>query len=751
MSTRIDAALALAARPFVTGVIALRQNSKHEHKTGHEFDRSHATKDADTLRGWWTEQPRAGVAYLLAPGFVVVDVDARNGGDVTDDPATYNESTASDGLHIVYRLPDDLAFAGTFEARPGVELHGAGQRITGPGTTINGKPYAVLHDPDVIATAPDWVIGSIEAHQAAQLAKAALRASSTATLPPTQPIDNERGRRWAEAGLLALAAELHEAPRGTRNDAIRRCAFKAGELSGYLPLDMIESHMLAACSHFYQQNKVVATVRKQIAAGALEPRHPTERDDKSGTRRALAAMVELLDSATWGGKMPFSYTNKKRERVEARIRGATVRAALAAILQQASKANAFDVRLSQRHVAEMTQAGKAGAWRVLQALRHASMLELIDSSNREVTGAEVQTFEGNVYRLSAAGFLALQRVEFGASACVLVESSSASMKGRDGAAVSPSLSCRPTVDSTNTQVETDAARHLGIFGHFQLGRSAYVIARALATHGALTAAQIVAATGLKRWGVNDSLKRMAAHGLVERGGRGESSALAPDFMANAMAVSEDMSTRARAGKRAERHIDERKKWRAAIEARKAEAQEAAQPDTATAVIEVAPKAAARAHARNAHAMNATRDRLTQSRAEMAADIATFEGGAVAIGAVAIGAVAIGAVAIGAVAIGAVAIGAVAIGAVVQPVQPAPLSPDAQVEALVRKLISLGARVTAKGERGWHVNVNNIRKGSPAYDEYCATMNQLGTYQKAMVIRVGRHVVEQSYTLIEAQL
>ncbi len=628
MSDRASAAQALARRPFVAGVIQLWPNSKSEYtdKPGHagkkcyrpKLTRTHATKDEAQIAQWWADNPQGNIGYLVSAGFVIAESDPRNGGTLEPDALAYCEHTASgqDSLHIAYRLPDELKdFAGVVTVRPGVEIHGHGQRITGAGSTIQGKPYSVVHDVDDVPLAPAWVIDAINEREAKQAAKLAALMLSTAKIAPTQT-DSQRGRRWAEAGLLALAAELHDAKPGTRNASIGRIAFKAGQLTSYLQAAMIESHLLAACAHFDQPLKVAATVRRQVAAGALEPRHPMDKTQHSDTRHALAEMVRLVDRAQWAGKMPF-----KTAKGEGNVRATTARAALAGIVQQATKANTFDVRLSQRHTAELMHGSKRTAWHVLHALQNADVLQLIEHAGKEIDDpkdAGKTIITSHLYRLTASGFLALQRAEFDAQACCVSKSSVASMKGSDIIPVTASSSCWPSVDLLTQQAEIDEGRQMGIFGHFQLGRASYVLARLLA-HAPMTFGQLVKASGFCGSTVSRALTKLAGAGMVERGQRGKASSLSSSLLSAVAQTAAEMNTPERMATRAKQHEEERDDWKKKRNAQRDDGLNVTMNPPATQLTQnerpvealpiepVAPTAAKRVTARYAPALDALRE------------------------------------------------------------------------------------------------------------------------------------------------
>jgi Bifunctional DNA primase/polymerase, N-terminal len=109
-----------------------------------------ASADPSVIADWWHRWPDAliGVATGPAGGFVVLDVDIkfrdRNGFDTLDAlgfavlPETPMVHTASGGLHLYFRLPDNLEIRNT---------QGAEGRGIGPGLDWRGRGGYVIVPP----------------------------------------------------------------------------------------------------------------------------------------------------------------------------------------------------------------------------------------------------------------------------------------------------------------------------------------------------------------------------------------------------------------------------------------------------------------------------------------------------------------------------------------------------------------------------------------------------------------------------
>ena len=160
--TKLKIALALAARGFK--VFPIKAGVKAPPLVAEWPDK--ATTDAETIRDWWSTTPDANTGIHCA-GLVVVDVDARKGGDVSlaaldmiyEVPATLTTRTPTGGRHLFFRLP---------EGHPGVansvQLLGKGLDIrstkgyaVAPGSEVEAGRYHFEADVP-IADAPEWLL-----------------------------------------------------------------------------------------------------------------------------------------------------------------------------------------------------------------------------------------------------------------------------------------------------------------------------------------------------------------------------------------------------------------------------------------------------------------------------------------------------------------------------------------------------------------------------------------------------------------
>lgn len=132
-----------------------------------------ATTDADRIRSWFSTHPRLniGIATGAVSGIVVIDIDPRNGGNVTWDgmlerngsaePTTARAKTGGGGIHLLFRYdPDKLP---TVPPGKGIDIKGDGGLIVvEPSHHASGRVYAWDAEADpldgaAIAEIPDWL------------------------------------------------------------------------------------------------------------------------------------------------------------------------------------------------------------------------------------------------------------------------------------------------------------------------------------------------------------------------------------------------------------------------------------------------------------------------------------------------------------------------------------------------------------------------------------------------------------------
>ena len=171
----LDTALDYAAAGFA--VMPVKRSDKAPY-TPHGL--KDASKDPDTIRGWWKQWPDANVAIAcgtVSNNIVVIDVDnkpelGKNGmhsldiwqAEHGDFPETVVAHTGSGGKHYYFRVQDPKAFKNRVDAIPAVDIRGDGAYVVAyPSEHENGKMYTWRHgvsitDTDEIAEANESVL-----------------------------------------------------------------------------------------------------------------------------------------------------------------------------------------------------------------------------------------------------------------------------------------------------------------------------------------------------------------------------------------------------------------------------------------------------------------------------------------------------------------------------------------------------------------------------------------------------------------
>ncbi|MFB9484372.1 bifunctional DNA primase/polymerase [Streptomyces filamentosus] len=288
-----------------------------------------ATTHPETIRKWWTTEPRFGTGVACGPaGLVVIDIDTHSSEipgrerllpgisiheavDLTglcsgfdtlallaayrkrlnpaDDTATLRVRTPSGGMHIWYRT---LRSGPQFRSSSGsgtkaalawqVDIRAASGYIVAPGTRTRAGQYQALPGARKPALLPLWLV--------AELTRTG-HSLHTAATPPQPPMPSTRPRpslRSAGDGRRVLDKLLDEvracgtSPAGMAfTEKLNRAAFTAGGLAQAGHLDQTECRnlLLAAATQArpHQNRRNTRIVDTGLRAGTARPIHPKER------------------------------------------------------------------------------------------------------------------------------------------------------------------------------------------------------------------------------------------------------------------------------------------------------------------------------------------------------------------------------------------------------------------------------------------------------------------------------------------
>lgn len=178
---------------------------------------SRGVKDSSTdpaqIRAWWKRYPEANVGIATGTGLRVLDVDPRNGGDVSlahlqamhgPLPQTIAVETGGGGHHFYFRVPEGAPNT-CGKVGPGLDVKGDGGYVVAPPSVhASGAPYRWKEPPTqtAIAPLPEWLAASSSARGKARGA----------------------GGHIADLELPEEIVQLiiHGMPKGERSEAVHR-------------------------------------------------------------------------------------------------------------------------------------------------------------------------------------------------------------------------------------------------------------------------------------------------------------------------------------------------------------------------------------------------------------------------------------------------------------------------------------------------------------------------------------------------
>ncbi|MEX1078491.1 MAG: AAA family ATPase [Homoserinimonas sp.] len=303
--TMLEEALGYASRGFY--VLPLKPGRK-DPMTAHGWH--DATTDAEQLATWWGQRPAANIGLATGPsGVAVVDVDVKDGkqGLASFDELTRGVDldsaviarTASGGRHYYVRDQHNTIPETSGRVGVGLDTKGATGYVVAPPSVVDGKPYTWESKPPPSPA-------SLPRHR--KLTKRILErtARQTAASAPSDAFEGP-GKlapiTYVLAVLSGAVGDVAEAPRGQRNEARNKAAYKVGQYlhvkdpEGRLIIDEADavSRLLEACSingslEDEGGRKITESIAASMAAGRRNPA-PVTVGPKPGTASAHDAAV----------------------------------------------------------------------------------------------------------------------------------------------------------------------------------------------------------------------------------------------------------------------------------------------------------------------------------------------------------------------------------------------------------------------------------------------------------------------------
>lgn len=113
-----------------------------------------ATDDPETIAAWWNQWPTANIGLALGADLVAVDIDPRNGGELTyldrlglDASSTAMQRTGSGGWHVIYVKPASMRFVSHVHGFDGLDVLTGEKYIVVAPSIVNGNRYRWERDP----------------------------------------------------------------------------------------------------------------------------------------------------------------------------------------------------------------------------------------------------------------------------------------------------------------------------------------------------------------------------------------------------------------------------------------------------------------------------------------------------------------------------------------------------------------------------------------------------------------------------
>jgi hypothetical protein len=230
-----------------------------------------ATTERATVAAWWRRWPQAniGVATGATSGIVVIDLDARHGGDeawrtLTGDrtPIEAPVVTTGAGWHLWFAHQGSPVSNSVGRLGAGIDVRGdGGYVIVPPSLHHSGRRYRWRRPPrEQLPVLPDWLEAACRPPTAQHLEPTPLRVGPDA---------------WVRAALRGEIVHVRNAVEGTRNVTLNRAAFRLGQLTATGILDkttVTDALLAAALSVGLDNHEASVTIRSGMTAGLAHPR-----------------------------------------------------------------------------------------------------------------------------------------------------------------------------------------------------------------------------------------------------------------------------------------------------------------------------------------------------------------------------------------------------------------------------------------------------------------------------------------------
>lgn len=204
-----------------------REGAAGKHPVARAWTEASLT-DEQMVYSVWTGRPNANVGILtgLKAGMWVLDIDPKNGGDVSlaalqDEhgplPPTYTVRTGGGGVHYYFLMPHEFTVRNRQRRgsiAEGIDVRGEGGQVVAPNSSTLFGPYEVLLDLPLVQ-APQWLLDRLRPRVPTEIEHAA---ALTHLDPSPLAGGGDRLTRYAQAVITAECEKLAGAAPGSRND-----------------------------------------------------------------------------------------------------------------------------------------------------------------------------------------------------------------------------------------------------------------------------------------------------------------------------------------------------------------------------------------------------------------------------------------------------------------------------------------------------------------------------------------------------
>lgn len=288
-------------------IFPVKPDTKHPYTENGYKD---ASSDPEVVAAWWQRWPDANIGLACGmSGMIALDGDPSKYtqesidfvGALWDSPPTPNQSTPTDGVHFLFRLPEEPKLNNSSgDLPPGIDVRVNGYILLpqssvtyhGDDAVTKGVPdghtgfYRWLHQPNEVEVQPlpDFVLERLRPK------------AKPAALPvtPQQPSSNGNGHhnganghraqddskvRYATAALDRELDILARAPMGGRNEQLNKSAFSLGQLvaAGLLnESNVLQALESTAIAIGLEERETLATIRSGFNDGKKDPRQVPE-------------------------------------------------------------------------------------------------------------------------------------------------------------------------------------------------------------------------------------------------------------------------------------------------------------------------------------------------------------------------------------------------------------------------------------------------------------------------------------------